>query len=110
MWELLTGEEPYASMHCGTIIGKDPSITKWIGIRMYVFLCMLWRIYQGMFFVCLASAGIVNNTLRPSIPNWCDPGWRSLMEQCWSGDPSKRPTFSDVARELRAIAASMNMK
>ena len=61
-------------------------------------------------FVCLALAGIVNNTLRPSIPNWCDPGWRSLMEQCWSGDPSKRPTFSDVARELRAIAASMNMK
>lgn len=22
MWELLTGEEPYADMHCGAIIGK----------------------------------------------------------------------------------------
>lgn len=22
MWEMLTGEEPYANMHCGAIIGK----------------------------------------------------------------------------------------
>lgn len=22
MWEILTGEEPYADMHCGAIIGK----------------------------------------------------------------------------------------
>lgn len=22
MWEILTGEEPYANMHCGAIIGK----------------------------------------------------------------------------------------
>jgi len=25
MWELLTGEEPYADMHCGAIIGKNLS-------------------------------------------------------------------------------------
>lgn len=25
MWELLTGEEPYADMHCGAIIGKNMS-------------------------------------------------------------------------------------
>ncbi|MCO5569573.1 hypothetical protein L7F22_023288 [Adiantum nelumboides] len=75
MWELLTGEEPYANMHCGAIIG-----------------------------------GIVNNTLRPSIPSWCDPGWRSLMERCWSGNPAERPPFAEVARELRAIAATMNLK
>lgn len=23
MWEILTGEEPYANMHCGAIIGKE---------------------------------------------------------------------------------------
>lgn len=75
MWELLTGEEPYANMHCGTIIG-----------------------------------GIVNNTLRPAIPSWCDPSWRELMERCWSGNPADRPDFSVVTSELRAIALSMNMK
>lgn len=75
MWELLSGEDPYANMHCGTIIG-----------------------------------GIVNNTLRPPIPCWCDPSWRELMEKCWSGNPADRPGFSVVASELRAIAMSMNIK
>eukprot|EP00249_Psilotum_nudum_P024094 c29091_g1_i1 orf=710-5935(-) len=75
MWELLTGEEPYANMHCGAIIG-----------------------------------GITNNSLRPSIPCWCDPSWRSLMERCWADNISDRPSFSEVASELRAIAASINLK
>ncbi|GLJ04699.1 hypothetical protein SUGI_0001520 [Cryptomeria japonica] len=45
MWELLTGEEPYANMHFGEIIG-----------------------------------GIMNNTLRPTIPDWCrEPAWRLLQ-------------------------------
>eukprot|EP01018_Ginkgo_biloba_P021368 Gb_34649 [translate_table: standard] len=75
MWELLTGEEPYANMHCGEIIG-----------------------------------GILNDTLRPSIPSWCEPAWRSLMERCWSSDPGQRPSFPDIAKELRANAASINLK
>lgn len=71
MWELLTGEEPYANMHYGAIIG-----------------------------------GIVNNTLRPPIPSWCDPSWKSLMERCWSADPGERPAFLEIAAELRAMANS----
>ncbi|KAJ7540790.1 hypothetical protein O6H91_10G031000 [Diphasiastrum complanatum] len=74
MWELLTGEEPYANMHYGAIIG------------------------------------IVNNTLRPPIPNWCDPGWRSLMERCWAPDHANRPSFSEIANELRAMTASVQTK
>ncbi|KAG0611966.1 hypothetical protein M758_7G180400 [Ceratodon purpureus] len=75
MWELLTGEEPYASMHYGAIIG-----------------------------------GIVNNTLRPSIPTWCDPLWKSLMEKCWSAEPASRPSFSEVASELRVMATALQPK
>ncbi|MCO5577545.1 hypothetical protein L7F22_031376 [Adiantum nelumboides] len=75
LWELLTGEEPYASMHYGAIIG-----------------------------------GIVSNTLRPPVPRWCDPAYRSLMERCWSADPSVRPTFSDIARSLRAMEAALTAK
>lgn len=75
MWELLTGEEPYANMHYGAIIG-----------------------------------GIVNNTLRPPIPSWCDPSWRSLMERCWSADPALRPAFPEIAAELRTMATSANLK
>ncbi|KAK4257673.1 hypothetical protein QN277_007234 [Acacia crassicarpa] len=75
MWELLTGDEPYADMRCASIIG-----------------------------------GIVNNTLRPQIPTWCDPEWKSLMESCWASDPAERPSFSEISKKLRNMAAQMNVK
>ncbi|CAN4106522.1 unnamed protein product [Withania somnifera] len=75
MWELLTGDEPYADMHCASIIG-----------------------------------GIVNNTLRPQIPTWCDPEWKALMESCWAPDPSERLSFSEISQKLRTMAAAMNVK
>lgn len=54
--------------------------------------------------------GIVNNTLRPQIPTWCDPEWKSLMESCWSSDPGERPSFSEISQKLRKMAAAMNVK
>ncbi|CAA6666370.1 unnamed protein product [Spirodela intermedia] len=53
--------------------------------------------------------GIIKGELRPEIPSWCEPMWRSLMERCWASDPSSRPAFSDIAKELRAMAAAMNI-
>ncbi|KAH8513637.1 hypothetical protein H0E87_006777 [Populus deltoides] len=75
LWEILTGEEPYANMHYGAIIG-----------------------------------GIVNNTLRPPVPSFCDPEWRLLMEQCWAPDPMARPSFTEIARRLRAMSAACQTK
>ncbi|XP_062078262.1 uncharacterized protein LOC133782860 isoform X2 [Humulus lupulus] len=75
MWELLTGEEPYADLHYGAIIG-----------------------------------GIVSNTLRPLVPESCDPEWRSLMERSWSTEPSERPSFTEIANLLRAMAAKLPSK
>jgi tRNA A-37 threonylcarbamoyl transferase component Bud32 len=71
LWEILTGEEPYANMHYGAIIG-----------------------------------GIVNNTLRPTIPGYCDIEWRTLMEQCWAPNPAVRPSFTEIARRLRVMSAA----
>ncbi|XP_045799704.1 probable serine/threonine-protein kinase DDB_G0267686 [Trifolium pratense] len=71
LWEILTGEEPYANMHYGAIIG-----------------------------------GIVNNTLRPTIPNYCDIEWRTLMEQCWAPNPAVRPSFSEIASRLRIMSTA----
>ncbi|KAF3436989.1 hypothetical protein FNV43_RR19742 [Rhamnella rubrinervis] len=70
LWEILTGEEPYANMHYGAIIG-----------------------------------GIVNNTLRPTIPGYCDPEWRRLMEQCWAPNPLARPSFTEIASRLRVMSS-----
>ncbi|KAM7488553.1 hypothetical protein LguiB_026037 [Lonicera macranthoides] len=75
MWEILTGEEPYANMHCGAIIG-----------------------------------GIVNNTLRPPIPERCDPEWRKLMEDCWSPDPSARPSFTEITNRLGVMSKGLHQK
>ncbi|KAL3532237.1 hypothetical protein ACH5RR_005758 [Cinchona calisaya] len=75
MWELLTGEEPYADLHYGAIIG-----------------------------------GIVSNTLRPSVPESCDPDWKALMERCWSAEPSERPSFTEIANELRLMASKIPPK
>lgn len=61
-------------------------------------------------FRTLFAGGIVNNTLRPQIPTWCDPEWKSLMESCWASDPVERPSFSEISKKLRSMAASMNLK
>ncbi|KAE8661254.1 Kinase superfamily protein with octicosapeptide/Phox/Bem1p domain, putative isoform 2 [Hibiscus syriacus] len=71
LWEIFTGEEPYANIHYGAIIG-----------------------------------GIVSNTLRPTIPSFCDPEWRKLMEQCWSPNPAARPSFTEIANRLRTMSAA----
>ncbi|KAG4958011.1 hypothetical protein JHK85_044391 [Glycine max] len=71
LWEILTGDEPYANMHYGAIIG-----------------------------------GIVNNTLRPTIPSYCDLDWKTLMEQCWAPNPAVRPSFTEIARRLRVMSAA----
>ncbi|KAF9682055.1 hypothetical protein SADUNF_Sadunf05G0068500 [Salix dunnii] len=71
LWEILTGEEPYANMHYGAIIG-----------------------------------GIVNNTLRPTIPSYCDSEWGILMEQCWAPNPAVRPAFTEIASRLRIMSAA----
>lgn len=75
LWEILTGEEPYANMHYGAIIG-----------------------------------GIVNNTLRPTIPSYCDSEWRCLMEQCWAPNPVSRPSFSEIASRLRLLSSASQNK
>lgn len=54
--------------------------------------------------------GIVKDTLRPPLPEWCDPDWRKLMEQCWSADPESRPSFTEIANHLRSMSAALQDK
>lgn len=48
----------------------------------------------------------MNNTLRPTIPSYCDPEWRRLMEQCWAPNPATRPSFTEIASRLRVMSAA----
>lgn len=48
--------------------------------------------------------GILDDTLRPQIPSWCDPEWKALMQSCWATDPNERPFFSEIIQKLRKMA------
>lgn len=48
----------------------------------------------------------MNNTLRPTIPSYCDPEWRTLMEECWAPNPLVRPSFTEIASRLREMSAA----
>ncbi|KAK9947613.1 hypothetical protein M0R45_003229 [Rubus argutus] len=84
-------------------------------VDVYSFGIVMWELLAGEEpYADLRSeeiiAGIIKGSLRPEIPSWCDPTWRSLMERCWSSDPESRPPFSEIAKELRAMSAAMNIK
>ncbi|KAG6551463.1 hypothetical protein Mapa_006886 [Marchantia paleacea] len=84
-------------------------------VDVFSFGIVMWELltgeepYDKMHYGAIIG-GIVNNTLRPLIPSWCDPAWRSLMERCWANEPTARPSFSDIAKELRTMAAALQPK
>ncbi|GER41405.1 protein kinase-like protein [Striga asiatica] len=93
--------------------GKSNMVTEKIDV--YSFGICMWELltgdepYTDMHCASIIG-GIVNNTLRPQIPTWCDPEWKSLMESSWASDPAQRPSFSEIAQRLRNMAAAMNLK
>lgn len=101
LWEILTGEEPYANMHYGAIIGAIP-VHSFIHVQNVVGMRFEWM----MILFVKNAGGIVNNTLRPTIPAFCDDEWRTLMEECWAPNPTARPSFTEIAGRLRVMSSA----
>ncbi|KAK9070604.1 hypothetical protein SSX86_011006 [Deinandra increscens subsp. villosa] len=84
-------------------------------VDVFSYGIVLWEIltreepYANMHYGAIIG-GIVNNTLRPTVPSDCDPDWRRLMEQCWAPDPVVRPSFTEITNQLRVMSATYQNK
>ena len=55
--------------------------------------------------VSLASA--VKSGKRPGIPASCSPAISELMQKCWSGNPSERPSFEVINNTIKEVFQRM---
>ncbi|XP_026813489.1 focal adhesion kinase 1 isoform X1 [Rhopalosiphum maidis] len=71
------------------------------GVCMWEILMMGVKPFQGI--KNNDVIGKIENGERLALPPKCPPRLYSLMSQCWSFEPSKRPTFRDVKEVLNEI-------
>ena len=50
---------------------------------------------------------IIQESKRPKLPATYSEALRSLVHECWSLDPSKRPTFLDIHKRLAGLKTKM---
>ncbi|KAM3306589.1 serine/threonine/tyrosine-protein kinase HT1 [Capsicum chacoense] len=112
-------EEAYCDL-----LADDPGTYRWMAPEMikrklygrkvdvYGFGLILWEMlagtipYEDMTPVQAAYA-VVNKNTRPPIPRDCPPAMRTLIEQCWSLHPEKRPEFWQIVKVLEQFESSV---
>jgi serine/threonine protein kinase len=47
---------------------------------------------------------------RPELPKTCSEGLKLLIHECWSSEPSNRPTFLDIFEKLRKLKSDAMLK
>ncbi|CAN4092005.1 unnamed protein product [Withania somnifera] len=81
-------------------------------VDVYGFGLILWEMlagaipYEDMIPVQAAYA-VANKNTRPPIPGDCPPAMRTLIEQCWSLQPEKRPEFWQIVKVLEQFESSV---
>ncbi|OWZ23593.1 Serine/threonine protein kinase [Phytophthora megakarya] len=57
--------------------------------------------YEGLTQI-QAALGVLNNNLRPTVPENCPPLFKKLMTLCWVSSPEERPSFEEVLEILNS--------
>ncbi|MCE3216901.1 hypothetical protein HAX54_009147 [Datura stramonium] len=109
---------------CCDLLADDPGTYRWMAPEMikrksygrkvdvYGFGLILWEMvagavpYEDMSPVQAAFA-VVSKNMRPPIPVDCPPAMRTLIEQCWSLQPEKRPEFWQIVKVLEQFESSV---
>ncbi|XP_050127803.1 serine/threonine-protein kinase STY17-like isoform X2 [Malus sylvestris] len=76
---------------------------------VFSFGIVLWELLTGQLpYSSLtplqAAVGVVQKSLRPTIPKTTHPRFAELLERCWQQDPTQRPPFSDIVEILQNLA------
>jgi serine/threonine protein kinase len=97
-----------------------PSIQASSRVDVFSMGVLMWTLWthelpyqsEGRRMTPFAFMAAVVGGMRPPLPSAEGPGGcpeqlRRLMERCWAGEPSDRPSFAEVTRELAAIENSL---
>ena len=83
---------------------SDEDVAYDSNVDVYSFGVMLYEIVTGQLALRHLNQYQVLQFIirgkRPEIPDKVLPFTRALIKRCWSGDPSERPSFSDIYSDL----------
>lgn len=82
LWELVSFRYPYDEFT------RNPRYSRRIidGNGMEIYILNPYDVKQA----------ILNEQLRPSIPDYCNSDISALIERCWDQNPKKRPNFNEI--------------
>lgn len=75
---------------------------------VYAFGMVVWELFtRDIPFTNMsphqAALAVITEDKRPDIPLFVPPKFAQLIQQCWSRDPSKRPSFPQVIEALAVL-------